>query len=127
MKRVLWLSIGFASLVLAVVGVVLPLLPTTPFLLLAALAFARSSPKWHAWLVNHPRFGPPIRDWNREGAISRRAKIAGVLTMAAVLALSVVLNVNATVLTIQAVVLVAAAAFIVSRPTPSAIGSEQPG
>ena len=119
MTRILWFSLGGFALVLAVLGAVLPLLPTTPFLLVAAYAFAKSSPAWHDWLVEHPRFGPAIRDWRDERAISRRAKTWAVLAMLAAIALSVALEVRAEVLAVQAVVMAAAAAFILSRPSPS--------
>ncbi len=117
-RRALWFSFGIVALLLAVLGVVLPLLPTTPFVLLAAFAFSRSSDRWHNWLRRHRLFGPMIRDWRRHGAISRRAKIVGVASMAAVFALSLVLEVDPTVLAVQAVALTGAAAFVLSRPSP---------
>ncbi len=118
MTRLFWLTVGFGALGLALLGVLLPLLPTTPFLLVAAFAFARSSQRLHDWLVNHPRLGPPIQDWRHNGAISRKAKIGAVLAMVAAFAISLGLGVSTTVLIIQAVVLSAAAAFVISRPTP---------
>jgi uncharacterized membrane protein YbaN (DUF454 family) len=57
-----------------IAGVVLPMMPTTPFLLLATFAFARSSLRLHDWLVAHPRLGPPINDWRAHGAVSRVAR-----------------------------------------------------
>jgi uncharacterized protein len=116
MTRPLWIALGAASLVTGLVGAVLPLLPTTPFLLLAAYSFARGSPSLHAWLIEHPRLGPVIEDWQRYGAIARRAKIAAVITIVATLAISVAVGVPAWLLTIQAVVLAGSAIFIVTRP-----------
>ena len=59
-------------------GLVVPLLPGAPFLILAAACFTRSSPRFEAWLVSHPRFGPPVRRWRERGAIPLYAKgIAG--------------------------------------------------
>lgn len=110
--------LGALALGLGAIGVVLPILPTTPFILLAAFSFAKSSERWHRWLINHDLFGPLIKDWQAHGAINSRAKIAGVLSMAAVLALSLVLKVSTLVLAIQATVLTAAAAFVLSRPSP---------
>lgn len=73
--RTLWLMLAVVSLVLGIIGIVLPVLPTTPFILLAAFAAARGSARLHAWMRNHARFGPMLRDWERDGAVSRRAKI----------------------------------------------------
>ena len=70
----LWWLLAYASLGLGIVGIVVPGLPTVPFVLLAAFAAARGSRRLHDWLLAHPRFGPMIRDWEREGAVSRRAK-----------------------------------------------------
>ena len=76
--RLALLFIGSLALVLGVIGVFVPLLPTTPFILLAAWCFLRSSPRFHAWLTTHPRFGPIIRDWHERGAIvSARARCGG--------------------------------------------------
>lgn len=117
-SRVVWLSVGLSALVLAAVGVVLPLLPTTPFLLVAAFAFARSSARLQSWLLRHPLFGTLIDNWRRYGAISRTAKASAVVSMAAVFAVSVLLQVSPILLLVQAVVLIACATFIVSRPPP---------
>lgn len=116
--RPLWFVAGIVATAVGLVGVVVPVLPTTPFLLLAAFAFARSSPRLYAWLVNHPRFGPPIRDWRRHGAIGPRAKAIAVATMAVSLAASAAAGLRPMILAIQASALVAAAAFILTRPSP---------
>jgi uncharacterized membrane protein YbaN (DUF454 family) len=81
-RRWLWLSLAWAALALGLIGIVVPGLPTTPFVLLAAWAAARGSTRLHAWLQAHRVFGPMIRDWQAQGAVSRRAKRAAVLTMA---------------------------------------------
>lgn len=69
-----WLLLAYVSLGLALLGVVLPGLPTTPFVLVAAWAAAQGSPRLHAWLLAHHTFGPLIRNWQRYGAVSRSAK-----------------------------------------------------
>ena len=84
--RILWLTLGYVALLLGLAGVVLPLVPTTPFLILSAFAFSRGSPRLERWLVEHPRFGPPIRDWREEKALSRRAKWLASIVMAVTLA-----------------------------------------
>ncbi len=114
--RVLWLMVGYAALGLAIAGAALPLLPTTPFLLLAAFAFARSSPRLHRWLLTHPNFGPLIENWHRYGAISLKAKAAALFAMAAALGLSWYVGVETNLFTLQAIVMAGAAAFILSRP-----------
>lgn len=70
---------GFASLGIGFIGLFLPLLPTVPFVILAAFCFARSNPEWEARLLEHPRFGHHIRAWRTSGAISRKGKAAGVI------------------------------------------------
>ena len=116
--RLTWLIVGLLALALGAIGIALPLLPTTPFILVAAFAFAQSSEKLHRWLVNHNVFGTLIDNWQRHGAISRRAKIASVVSMAAVLAISLVMAAPPVVIIAQLVVLGAAALFILSRPLP---------
>lgn len=80
-QRLLWLGFGLVCLATGIVGIFLPLLPTTPFLLLTAFGFARSSTRCERWLLTHPRFGPIIEDWRRYRAVPLRAKQLSALTM----------------------------------------------
>lgn len=75
-----WLLIAFGwfCVALGAIGAVLPLMPTTVFLLMAAWAFAKGSPRLHGWLTSHPQLGPYIIDWERYGRIPRRAKVVAV-------------------------------------------------
>lgn len=73
-RRLPWLIAGLISLVLGIVGIFVPLLPTTPFVLLAAACFSRGSSRCERWLVSHPRFGPMVREWRAHHAVPLRAK-----------------------------------------------------
>lgn len=116
MTRPLWLTCGLVSVACGLAGVILPLVPTTPFILLAVFCFARSSPRLEAWLLNHRTFGPMIRDWRRNGSIDRRAKRLAVILMVVAFTISLALRVPLWLLGLQAAVLVAAATFILTRP-----------
>ncbi len=102
---------------LAMIGVVLPLLPTVPFLLLAAFCFARSSERLHDWLLSHQIFGPMIVDWNTSGAIRPAAKKAATLSVTAVFGMSLALGLASHILIVQAVTLGAVLIFIWTRPS----------
>ena len=80
--RGIWLVLGLVFTAAGLIGAVLPLLPTTPFLILAAACFARSSPKLEARILNDPRFGPLVREWRARGAIPPRAKLLAIGGMA---------------------------------------------
>ena len=82
MKRQLFLAAGLVSLALGGIGVILPLLPTVPFVILAAFCFANSSPRLESWLVEHPVFGVHIRNWRERRAITRRGKWAATVAFA---------------------------------------------
>jgi uncharacterized membrane protein YbaN (DUF454 family) len=86
--RYLLLAAGWLSVALGVLGIFLPVLPTTPFLLLAAPCFARSSPRFHAWLVNHPQLGPWIRDYLGGEGIPLKGKVYAIGLMWASIGLS---------------------------------------
>ena len=73
--KVLWLAIAWISFVLGIIGAFLPIIPTTPFLILAAFLFSKSSPRLHAWILSLPIAGEGIRDWQHNRVIRPRAKI----------------------------------------------------
>lgn len=111
-----WAALGLICVGLAIVGTVVPLLPTVPFLLLASFFFARSSSRLHHWILSHPTFGPVIEDWNRSGAIRRRGKRLATLSIAAVFGLTLILGLSWKIVIIQGLVLGAVLAFIWTRP-----------
>jgi hypothetical protein len=82
LARALYLSAGIAAFIAAMIGIVLPIMPTVPFLLLAAFCFARSHPEWARRLYDHPRYGPAMREWRDRKAISRKAKVSAIAAMA---------------------------------------------
>jgi len=84
--RLLWVRLAFAALgtlflLLGIIGVFLPVLPTTPFLLLATACYARSSRRFYNWLMNHPAFGPLIIEWRTYRSIPWKVKLVAVATM----------------------------------------------
>ena len=88
--------LGFLFVGIALLGVILPLLPTTPFVLLAAACFARSSEKWHRWMLANDTFGPMIRNWERNRCISCRVKLIAIASMLIVGGYSVLFAVETT-------------------------------
>lgn len=89
--RMALLVIGWLSVVLGVIGIFVPVLPTTPFLLLAAACFVRSSRRLYLWLVEHPRLGPWIRDYLEGQGIPLKGKVYALVLMWASISLSCVL------------------------------------
>ncbi|MFN7928715.1 MAG: YbaN family protein [Blastocatellia bacterium] len=83
MKSKLYIAAGFGAVALGIAGIPLPLLPTTPFLLLAAYCFARGSERWHQWLLTHPKLSPYILAFREKRGLTRKQKwrIAGALTL----------------------------------------------
>ena len=116
-QQMLWLCGGYLSLGLAVIGAILPLMPTTVFLLIAAWCFGRSSPALRAKLLANPRFGPALRDWQEHGSISRRAKRAALLGMALGWLLVAVALRNLLASALAAGCLLPVGVFILTRPS----------
>ena len=112
----IWLMWGFISLGLGIIGIILPVLPTTPFILLAGFCFARSSERFHHMLVSHKIFGPLITDWQAKGAIAPQAKFLAAFMMAAVFLGSVYFGVPTYALVLQAICLLGAATYVLTRP-----------
>ena len=107
MRRKLYKPLGFAFLLLGGLGIVLPILPSTPFVLLAAWFFARSSEKWHQRLLDSEMFGAMIRNWEANRCISLRTKIVALCAMLVAGSASVTLAIEDTRLKLFALVMIA--------------------
>ncbi len=113
-RRVGWLVLGLVLVGIGIIGLFVPLLPTTDFMLLALPCFARSSPRLERWLVEHPVFGPPIRAWRKNRAIPRHAKMAAALGFALFWWLA---HPRAWVVMVVGGLLLSCALWIVRRPS----------
>jgi uncharacterized protein len=115
--RIIYIGFGWVFVGLGVIGLIMPMMPGAVFLIIAAWCFARSSPRFEAWLLNHPRLGQPLRDWRAAGAIPRSAKIFACAGMAIGFT-TFCFNVAPSVPLALAVAagFLACAAYVVSRP-----------
>jgi uncharacterized membrane protein YbaN (DUF454 family) len=115
MLRALLTLLGFLFVGLAALGVALPGLPTTPFLLLAAACFARSSERFYGWLLGNRVFGPMIRDWRETRSMSRRSKAIALASIVVFGGTSVVFVIEHSVLKAVVAALLLCPIFIVAR------------
>lgn len=113
--RYVWTGLGALALGIGALGLVLPLLPTTPFVILAAFAFSNGSQRFSRALHKHRVFGPIIAEWHARGAIAPRYKALALAMMGAALATSFMLGFGTTVIVLQVIAITGAAAFILSR------------
>ena len=117
-RNLLFLIFAYLCAGLGVIGAFLPVLPTTPFLLLAAWAATRGSPELHRWLYEHPRFGPPLRAWEEDRAVATSAKWLACVLMAVSWIIMVLMTDGWVVPVITGVLFVSVSGFLVTRPTP---------
>lgn len=116
--RPVYFLLGWCFFGLGAVGTVVPGLPTTPFMLLALWAFARSSQRFHDWLYSHRLFGPPLRQWHSHGVIPYKAKMLAIATMAASFAyLAFFTALNPWLKGAIALVMLYGAVFILTKPS----------
>ena len=115
--RGVWLVLGLLFTGLGFVGAFLPVMPTTVFLLLAAFFFARSSPRFYAWLLNNHTFGPFIRDWRAGLGMPLRAKILAVTLIVLTIGSSILIVPVLWVRLLLACVGVGVSAYLITRPT----------
>jgi len=116
--RLFWLVTGIIAVIIGAIGVVVPLLPTTPFLLIAAYAFARSSERLTRWLHEHPKFGPLIDNWQRYGSIDRKSKNMAMAVIVATPVITFFLGAPWWAIGSQVLILACSATFILTRPLP---------
>ena len=110
------IAFGFLNVGIGVLGIILPGLPTTPFLLVALWAFARSSQKFHDWLYSHPKLGPSLRAWRDHRVVPKRAKVLALVTMLTSLAYVIYFHKeNALLPLIMVAIMVPTAIWLVSR------------
>ncbi len=118
MLRWVFGAVGAIAFALGFIGVFLPLLPTTPFMLLALACFARASPRVENWLLTHPKYGPPLRAWRERGAIGPKGKIAGTGGMATSYVIFYLVSTPSLLVAgVVAGIMVCVAIFILTRPS----------
>lgn len=116
LKLLFWRALALVCVGLGLVGVVLPGLPTVPFLLLAAWAASRGWPALERWLLEHPRHGPTVRQWRERGAVPRRAKWLSSAMMAASAVIMGLIGVPVWALALAVVTMTAVAVWMWRRP-----------
>lgn len=114
-------AMGWVLLGIGIAGVLLPVLPGTVFLILSAACFARSSPRFETWLLNHRSLGPPVIAWRETGAIGRKAKLMAVSGMAASILLTWWSGAPGYVIAIVVAIMLPSAAYVLTRPAPPPI------
>jgi len=124
MKKIILITVGWCCVGMAFIGVFVPGIPTTIFLIVALWAFARSSKKFHSWLLNHKRFGPILQNWESHKIVPRNAKILMViLQISAVIIFHYSLqNIYLTVLLI--ITLIFVARYVLSLPSESPVNEK---
>lgn len=124
-RRLRWvyLAAGCMCTALGAAGAVLPVLPTTPFLLIAAWGFGRSSPVLHRWLLTHPRFGGTLRGWYDHGAIAPWIKVIALAGLASSIFAVFSLTAHPLLRVLHILLVIATAIFILTRPSPANVAA----
>lgn len=116
--RMAYATLAGVTLALGIVGLFLPLLPTTPFVLIAAWAAPKGSPRLHRWIWNHPQIGPLLHAWHTKGAVPRAAKWLACITMSVSWVGLFFMGMHWLVLVATAGIFIAVASFLITRPEP---------
>ena len=114
----MWIGFGWFFFALGLIGIALPLLPTTPFLLLAAVCFSKGSDNIYRWLINHPTLGPPIINWREKRAITRRSKIVSTVSMLVLLVITPLVGAPWWAAAVHAAMLTAVVIFLWRQAEP---------
>lgn len=118
-----YVTLGILALLLGVIGIVTPLLPTTPFLIIAVWASGKGSPRLHSWLITHSQIGGTLATWRNEGAIPSFTKRVALITLFVSWLMLVGVKLPLLGILLISIVLAIVAKFIATRPTPA---NEQP-
>jgi uncharacterized protein len=116
--RWLLIALGWLCVGLGVFGLVMPMVPGAVFLIIAAACFSRASPRFEAWLVNHPWLGPPIRSWRDGGMIPRNIKVVALISLVLSFAMLILFAAPLFVILGVGVFFIALSIYIVTRPSP---------
>lgn len=116
-KKNLYLSLGYLSAILGIIGVVMPVLPTVPFAILSAFCFSKSSPRLHKKILNLPKIGPVVQDWETHGVISAKGKWLCTLGIGLFLGSSIYFTERAFIKWILVATGVSVLVFVLSRPS----------
>ena len=117
-KKYLFIGLGSFFVCLGFIGIIIPGIPTTVFLLISAWFFSRSSPFMENWLINHKLFGRLIRDWNEHKSISRKSKIVAVIIIIPTFSFSIYSSSNITIDILLGITCISLCAFLISRSEP---------
>ena len=120
-KRYFYLALGCVCVGLGFIGTVVPGIPTTPLILIAAWAFARSSKRFESWLIGHPVFGFLIRDWRDYKGIRRKNKIVAILVIIPTFVITITLAFNVVIDIIFALFAIALCIYLATRPEPPTV------
>jgi uncharacterized membrane protein YbaN (DUF454 family) len=115
--RILWLILGWFCVAIGIAGLILPLLPGVPVLLIALWAFSKSSKRFHDWLYTHKVYGPPLRAWHQHRVITPRAKMAAAGGMTVAVAILVATGASTILIVVVACVMASCAAYVLTRPS----------
>lgn len=117
LRNSILLVLAWLSLLAGVVGIFLPILPTTPFVLLSAYLFSKSSKKCHRWLVEHEKLGPLITDWEKDGVIRTKSKVLAISLITVMFTISIfILETSLIIKSSLALIGLLVSVFIATRP-----------